>query len=261
MTQAKAERLEAAKQAVAVKDWNSARTILAPLVAEDPYGVPAFFLARAEFELGRPEVAAPLVTAFRAHRPRHVGSAVLAARIRLATGDLEQAESLAESRWTWSPTTGSLPDSSSASLRQRSPRTLLRPIAAIDAHHHKARAGILGPALFQAAERLRGVEPGPDWVRDTAQAKIAYFHHARDIGEALRNYDPRPDRCRYAVRLPVVAETDPAVPRRVGARCRLRVRGTRDRLPGCRCVVVHRRRPRSGARQHAGEEQASPAVG
>lgn len=190
MTTPSAEQLEAAKQAVAIKDWNSARTILAPLVAENPYGVPAFFLARAELELGRPEVAAPLVTAFRAHRPRHVGSAVLAARIRLATGDLEQAESLARIALDVEPDNGVAPRLLKRIAEAAVARDLAETIAAVDAHHHKARAGNPDLALFQAAERLRGVEPGPSWVRDTAQAKIAYFHHARDIGEALRNYDP-----------------------------------------------------------------------
>ena len=72
-----------------------------------------------------------------------------------------------------------------------------------------------------------------------------------DVGEAASQLRPRPDRRRHPVRLPVVAETDPGTPRRLGPRRRLRLRWTRDRLPRRRRDVVHRRRPRPGARQHA----------
>ncbi len=190
MTMANTSELEAAKKAVAVKDWDTARRLLAPLVADDPYGVPTFFLARAELELGRPELAAPLVTAFRAHRPRHVGSAVLAARVHLAAGSLEQAEDLVRTVLELEPDNAVAPRLLDRIEAAAVARELAGQIAIVDAHYLEARAGAPSPDLLQAAARLREIEPGPDWVRDTAQAKIAYLHHARDLGVALRSYDP-----------------------------------------------------------------------
>lgn len=190
MTKANADVLEAAKQAVAVKDWTTARKLLAPLVAQNPDGVPGFFLARAELELGRPQSAAPLVTAFRAHRPRHVGSAVLAARIHLANGELEDAQKMALTVLELEPDNVVAPRLLERVAAAIVVKELHAPIELIDARHHEARTGRPSADLLRAAQTLHDVEPGPDWVRDTDQAKIAYFHHARDLTDALRNYHP-----------------------------------------------------------------------
>jgi SAM-dependent methyltransferase len=190
MTKANADVLEAAKQAVAVKDWTTARRLLAPLVAENPDGVPGFFLARAELELGRPEVAAPLVTAFRAYRPHHVGSAVLAARIHLANGELEEAQKLALTVLELEPDNVVAPGLLERIAAATVAKDLRAHIEVIDARYREARAGAPSADLLRAARTLHDIEPGPDWVRDTDQAKIAYFHHARDLGDALLNYHP-----------------------------------------------------------------------
>jgi SAM-dependent methyltransferase len=182
--------LEAAKQALAVKDWQTARRILAPLVAENPSGMPGFLLARAELELGRPEVAGPLVTAFRAHRPRHVGSALLAARVHLAGGNLDRAADLAR-------TVLELEHDNQTAVRlleriegAAATAELAEQLALVDAGYRDARTGDPGPALLAAAERLHDAAPGPDWTNDVDQAKAAYFQHARDVRTALRSYDP-----------------------------------------------------------------------
>ena len=190
MIQQRAERIEAAKQAVAVKDWSTARRILAPMVAEDPNGVAGFYLARTELELGRPEIASPLVSAFRARRPRHLGSAVLAARIHLAAGDLAQAEKMARTVLELEPGNEVAPRLLERIQAAAAAKEAAGLIAIVDARHREARTGVPSQDLLDAANALRGVEPGPDWVNDSSQAKIAYFHHSRDVAEALRSYDP-----------------------------------------------------------------------
>jgi SAM-dependent methyltransferase len=182
--------LEAARQAVAAKDWTTARRILAPLVARDPYGVPGFLLARTELELGRPESAGPLVTAFRAQRPRHVGSAVLASRIHLAKGELGDADTMARKVLELEPHN----EAAHRLLQQIAAAVVAQGVAAhletVDARYPEARSGDPSAELLGAAQALHDVEPAPDWTRDPAQAKIAYFHHARDLRDALRSYDP-----------------------------------------------------------------------
>ena len=63
-------------------------------------------------------------------------------------------------------------------------------IAVIDSRYLEVRTGAISAELLESAETIHAVEPGPDWVRETEQAKIAYFHHAKDIGQALLSYDP-----------------------------------------------------------------------
>jgi SAM-dependent methyltransferase len=190
MSKARAERLEAAKQAVAVKDWYTARQILAPLVAQDPYGVSGFLLARAEFELGRPEAAVPLVKAFRATRPNHVGSAMLAARLHLAAGDLAESEKLARLVLAVEPANEVAPRLLERIAAAAQAKQYAGEIATIDGRYLEVRNGDISAELLVAARTVHDVSPGPDWVSDTEQAKVAYFHHAKDVGQALISYDP-----------------------------------------------------------------------
>jgi len=190
MTETMDEAKQAAKAALADRDWTSARRILAPMVAENPHGIGAFQLARAELELGRPEVAAPLVAAFRAWRPKHVGARVLAARIHLANGELDQAESEATAVLELEPERGGvrgLLDSISAARAVADVETHLQ---TIEEQYAAARRDGATPELLEVARAVQRVDPGPDWARDPRQATIAYFHFATDLDRALRNYDP-----------------------------------------------------------------------
>lgn len=186
----RSQGLEDAKKLIAGSNWKEARKILAPLVADDPYGVPGFFLARVELELGRPEVAAPLVAAFRAHRPRHVGACVLAARVHLATGDLDEAEKTVQTVLELEPDNQVAPRLLERIAGARGTAEAAGYLAVVDAGHLQARAGAPSRALVEAAEHLSRMAPGPEWTRETDQAKIAYFRNAVDITTALRNYDP-----------------------------------------------------------------------
>ncbi|MEP9381179.1 methyltransferase [Nocardioides cheoyonin] len=182
--------LETAKKAIQDKDWETARRLLAPVVAENPHGTGAFHLARAEFELGRPEVAAPLVAAFRSWRPKHVGARVLGARVHLANGDLAEAEAEARTALELDP--------DRAAARHLIPRIAAARAAAdvedhirvLDAAYLDARATGPTPEMLHAARTLQQLEPDESWMRDPRQATIAYFHHASDLEWALRNYDP-----------------------------------------------------------------------
>jgi SAM-dependent methyltransferase len=179
-----------AKDALAERDWDGARRILAPLVAENPHGIGAFMLARAELGADRPDVAAPLVAAFRAWRPRHVGARVLAARIHLANGELDAAEAEAREALELEPDRDAIPPLL---------RTITAARLASDVDHHLAliedgidAARTAGPTdeMLAAAAALQQLTPGPEWTHDTRQAKLAYFHHATDLEQALRSYDP-----------------------------------------------------------------------
>lgn len=190
MSTTEAAPLEAAKTALAAKNWEQARQLLAPLVAEDPYGVPGFFLARAELELGRPEVAGPLVTAFRAHRPRHVGAAVLATRVHLAAGELDEAEKTARKGLELEPENAVLPRLLESIASARHAAEVSTYVDIIDNGYLAAR--LTGPTkeMVKAAKMVQMVVPGPDWARDKDQATVAYFRNATDVAAALRNYDP-----------------------------------------------------------------------
>ena len=179
-----------AKEALAERDWDGARRILAPLVAENPHGIGAFMLARAELGADRPDRAAPLVAAFRAWRPGHVGARVLAARIHLANGELDAAETEAREALELEPERDAIPALLSTISAAR---------IASDVDHHLGvvedglvAARTTGPTgeMLAAASALHQLTPGPEWTQDTRQAKIAYFHHATDLAQALRSYDP-----------------------------------------------------------------------
>jgi SAM-dependent methyltransferase len=182
--------MTAAKAALHEKDWNSARRLLAPLVAEQPHGMGAFMLARAELEADRPAVAAPLVAAFRARRPKHVGARMLAARIHLANGELDRADAEAREAKELQPDR----DGISALLENIADA---RNASDVDRHLAVIRRGLVearrtGPTaeMLRSAAALHDREPGPDWPRNARQASIAYFHHSSDLESALRNYDP-----------------------------------------------------------------------
>jgi len=64
-------------------------------------------------------------------------------------------------------------------------------LATIDAGYLDARASGPTPDLVEAATRVGGLVPGPDWGDDLGQTKIAYFRNAPDPDTALRNYDPQ----------------------------------------------------------------------
>ncbi|UMG91154.1 methyltransferase [Nocardioides sp. TF02-7] len=182
--------MAAAKAAIADKNWTEARRLLAPLVAENPRGAAAVLLARSELELGRPEVAAPLVAAFKAWRPRHVGARVLGARIHLASGSFDEAESEARAALELEPDHPAVPRLLERIAAGRAAAESERLVRLVDAQHVRARREGPTRELLAAARTLQRMRPGPDWTRDRLQATIAYFHHASDLRAALRNYDP-----------------------------------------------------------------------
>jgi len=190
MTETTTQAMDAAKAAIDVKDWSAAQRLLAPLVAENPHGVGAFQLARVQLELGHPEVAAPLVAAFRAWRPKHVGARVLAARIHLANEELDEAESQAREALELDPERGGVERLLERIAAAREVSHGEEFIRIIDSQHVAARTTGPTAQMLEAARALQRLEPGPDWTRDRRQATIAYFHHATDLDVALRNYDP-----------------------------------------------------------------------
>jgi SAM-dependent methyltransferase len=190
MTDETQQTMDAAKQALAVKDWDGARRLLAPLVAEHPHGVGAFMLARAELAADRPEVAGPLVAAFRAWRPQHVGARVLAARIHLANGELDRADAEARAAQELEPERGGIPALLESIAAARDAALVDRHLGVVESGLIEART--VGPTneMLTSAEALQRLTPAASWTRDVRQAKIAYFHHATDLASALRNYDP-----------------------------------------------------------------------
>lgn len=190
MTDSTAGTMEAAKAAMEAKDWMDARRLLAPLVAENPHGVGAFQLARAELELGRPEVAGPLVAAFRAWRPKHVGARLLSARVHLANGEFDEAEFEVKVARELDPDRPAVPGLLDKIGAARRVAALDQHIALLDEQAGDFRIAGPSPEASRAAEQLRMCDPGPDWARDPRQARVAYFHHAADLESALRNYDP-----------------------------------------------------------------------
>jgi SAM-dependent methyltransferase len=184
------ETLRAAKSALADHNWPEARRLLAPLVVEAPHGVAAFHLARAELELGHPDVAQPLVTAFRAWRPQHRGARVLAARVHLALGELDEAEAEAQVALSLDPGRPGLTHLLQSIDKARQAATVAEWVRVIDANLADARGVQPTEQIREAALELRRMSPGPRWTTDRAQATIAFFHHAPDLDTALRNYDP-----------------------------------------------------------------------
>jgi SAM-dependent methyltransferase len=182
--------LDAGKQAVARKDWDEARRLLAPLVTDSPQGLAALLLARAEFEAGRPDLAAPLLTAFQARLPRHPGGKVLRARLHLAQGDRAAARAEAEGVLGLEPEHPAATRLLSQIEAEERAAETAQHVAVVDSLHRQARTGFPDDELLAAARVLQETPPGPDWVKDPHQAKIAYFHHSGDLGWALRNYDP-----------------------------------------------------------------------
>lgn len=190
MNESTVDGLEAAKAAMEQKDWANARRLLAPVVAEHPHGIGAFHLARAELELGRPDVAEPLVAAFRAWRPKHVGARLLSASVHVANGQLDEAESEARAALDLEPDRPAASRLLERVAAARNDSHVDRLIDVIDGAHLDARTNGPTPEMLAAARELSRLAPGPDWTRDRRQATIAYFHFAEGLDSALRNYDP-----------------------------------------------------------------------
>lgn len=190
MTKTRRENVVAARELAAAKDWHGVRALLAPADGGQPAGVLLFLLARAEYELGNPAAAEPLVERFCQQRPGHAGALLLTARVKLATGDLDAAESAAragaELARNDKPYLKVLDRIAAARDEEYDPAADLE---TIDAAFPEARISP-SPEVRAATERVRRVVPDADWPNDVAQAKIAYFHHAPDVDAALRNYDP-----------------------------------------------------------------------
>lgn len=182
--------ITAATAAIEQKEWGEVRRLLAPVVVEDPHGIGAFHLARAELELGRPDVAGLLVTAFRAWRPKHVGARVLSARVHLASGQLDDAESEVSLAGELDPEHPAVPRLLSRIDAARVDADLDRIIEVVDRGYLQARTDGPTDEMLDAAERLGHEAPGTRWARDRRQATIAYFHFASDVRSALLNYDP-----------------------------------------------------------------------
>lgn len=190
MTDTTAGTMEAVRAAMEAKDWDGARRLLAPVVAENPHGVGAFQLARAELELGRPDVAGPLVAAFRAWRPKHVGARMLSARVHLANGELTEAEFEAQVAHELDPERPAIPKLLERIRAAHRVADLDQVIAVLDEQAEETRDSGPSAEVLAAAQQLQKCDPGPDWARDPRQARIAYFHFAADLESALRNYHP-----------------------------------------------------------------------
>ncbi|KAA1427454.1 methyltransferase [Nocardioides antri] len=200
MTKTPRETVVAARERAAAKDWEAVRELLTPTVAQKRRGLPLFLLAKAEYELGNPAAAEPLVDEFREQRPGHVAAHLLTARVKLAQGDLEEAESAAQIGAALASNDrpyqrildriASVRGASASSVDAVVPEDVADDLAIIDAGHLAAREAGPSEEMIEAATRLAAREPGNGWARDLTQAKIAHFAHATDLRAALRNYDP-----------------------------------------------------------------------
>ena len=182
--------LTAAVDAVRARDWPVARRLLTALVADKPRSIATFHLARVELELGRPARAEVLVDTFREWRPEHAGAALLAARIKLAQGRLDEARTEAEPLLA-TPTHADRARAVLDSVAQVcATQEALPLIASLDQQLPELRRSGPTARTLEAAQALGRIRPGSLWNDDPVQATVAFFHFAGDTAWALRNYDP-----------------------------------------------------------------------
>ncbi|CUH82611.1 tetratricopeptide repeat protein [Tropicibacter naphthalenivorans] len=179
-----------AKQAIQRSDWPEAHDLLTQLLAQRPSGVVRFFLARVQHEQGKPDEALGMLAPFLEKNPDHAGGHLLQGRIFLALDDLDAAEAAVLRAIELNP---ELTPATRLLDQIRQERVMIQArqfIAVVDADYLAARDTGPSEALIAAAQGLADLPPGPNWNNDTEQAKIAYFHFAPDLKQALRNYDP-----------------------------------------------------------------------
>ncbi len=181
--------LEAAKDAIARRDWVLARHILTSLVQERSNGTAAFFMARVEVEEGNPDAAEPWLDAFLETRPNHAGGRVLKARVHLLRDEPGKAKAEAFAALDIEPNHALALRILSDIANQKASTIVRDLIKTIDNWYLKARENGPTPAVIEAAKKLTRIEPGLDWNEDPVQAKVAYFCFAPDIDAALQNYD------------------------------------------------------------------------
>lgn len=185
-----AEQIEAAKAALTRKDFPEARRILTPMAEEKPTGTATFFLARLEMEEGNYDAMPPLLDSFQAPRPNHAGVRLLRARMHQAKGEMDAARAEAEAALDINPDLPAAQRILDQGEAQDAAQKAQRHVSVLDKGYLDARNSGVTEAMRRAAQALSQMVPGPNWADDTLQAKIAYFHFATDLEQALLNYDP-----------------------------------------------------------------------
>lgn len=185
-----AEVIDAGKAALAQKDYGTVRALLVPIVESGKAPVAGFFLARADFEDGHHIRARSYLAPFLNKFPRHTGGQMLHARMELAEGHVETAETIVRQVRAAHPDFRPAINLLSEIEGQRSAAEARGFIEIIDATYLSARSGSPDEALREAAAGLAGLPHGPAWNNDPVQARIAYFRNAADLETALVNYDP-----------------------------------------------------------------------
>ncbi len=188
--------LDAGRDALARGDHDEARRLLAPLVEESPAGQATVVLARVELAADRPDEAVALLDTFLDARPQHGSALLVRARARLATGDHRGARLDAETATPLlddpAPAARLLVkiDRARTGSRDDDVMATARPLlAVVDAGYREARRSGPTDELRKAAHQLSELEVAGDWTADPERAKVAFFAHAADVDEALRNYD------------------------------------------------------------------------
>jgi len=147
-------------------------------------------MARIEFEAGNLASALEYIQRFLKQRLEHPGGRILQARILLASGQNDAALAEARAIQSFKPdhlqVVVLLKEIAAAQTTQKA----LKHIALIDAGFPEIRGKPIAEDVLNAAKALSECEVGPEWANDAVNAKIAYFHHATDLNQALRNYDP-----------------------------------------------------------------------
>lgn len=180
----------AGKAAVKSGDIDTARKMLNPIIQSQAHHPSAFFLAQAEYKHGNNETAKQHCAAYIEKHQQHLGARILAGRIALKQGDINDAASHLNKARTLSAEDSAvqqLTDEIEAQKRNQGTQKL---IDIVDGYSQSNADGKIPEEVLAAAEALGKIEPLNSWNRDITQAKVANFHFASSVESALDNYIP-----------------------------------------------------------------------
>ncbi len=186
------ETFEKGKKAAIAGKLSVSRDLLEPIAALNPGHPSLYYLALAELKVGDINEATNHIDSFIKNNPKHFGAHILASRILLKKGKLEEAKDILNKGISLNSSTNPTAEMLREEIAKlEAEKKALSYINIIDTAFNKnPEEARISHEVIAAAQSLSEIIPKGNWAREIIQAKIANFHFAPSIEHALANYIP-----------------------------------------------------------------------
>ena len=185
------ENFQIGKEAALNGDIDTARMYLRQIAKDKCTHPAAYFLALIELKKGALADAKALSSNYITLNPNHPGIRIVAAKVAIQLGDLNEAHEHVSSILLNDPDHSAAQKLKLEVEGSQAGVDVASAIRMVDEYSQSRIPGADVPLeVLEAAKRLASTPPENNWAKDPVQAKIANFYFSSDVESALANYIP-----------------------------------------------------------------------